>query len=88
MILCSSCGTENQENSKFCQNCGSSLEIQTNIVRVHKTGSGESKSLPLNTSREERFRKAKIAAIKAIKDQESEESKRQSQVVYIGEKIL
>jgi uncharacterized membrane protein YvbJ len=86
MILCTSCGTENQEKSKFCQNCGSSLEVQSTLVQVKKSGSGESKFSP--TSREERFRKAKIIALKAIKDQESTESKQKSQVVYLGEKIL
>jgi uncharacterized membrane protein YvbJ len=79
MLACSNCGTENQDNSKFCQNCGSSLEVQSNIVKTAK-----SKFTPL--SREERFRKAKIAALKAIKDNESAAPK--SQVVFVGEKIL
>lgn len=87
MLLCSSCGTENQENSKFCQNCGSSLEIQSNIVKVGKTNKGEKKAL-LIENREERFRKAKLAALKAIKDIESEDSKTKSNVVFMGEKIL
>lgn len=87
MLLCSSCGTENQENSKFCQNCGSSLEVQSNIVKVDKLNKGEKKALLID-NREERFRKAKLAALKAIKDIETEESKVKNNVVFMGEKIL
>lgn len=87
MLLCSSCGTENQENSKFCQNCGCSLEIQSSVVQTKKVGSGNAKLMTLN-SREERFRRAKIAALKAIKDQESVDSKEKNQFVYLGEKIF
>ena len=85
MLTCSNCNTENQTNSKFCQNCGCSLEVQSNIVKIEKTD-GAVKFSPL--SREERFRKAKIAALKAIKDNEFSESASKSQVVYVGEKIL
>ena len=87
MLLCSNCGTENQKNSKFCQNCGSSLEVQSNIVKIGKNLDGEKKAMLLD-SREERFRKAKLAALKAIKDQESEDSKSKSSVVFMGEKIF
>ncbi|MDR1997032.1 MAG: zinc-ribbon domain-containing protein [Candidatus Margulisbacteria bacterium] len=86
MLICSDCGTENQVNSKFCQNCGCALEVQSNIVKIQKTGSGVSKFTPL--SREERFRKAKLAALKAIKDNESAENTQKSRVVFVGEKIL
>jgi len=85
MLICSNCSTENQTNSKFCQNCGCSLEVQSNIVKIEKTD-GSLKFSPL--SREERFRKAKLAALKAIKDSESSGSAAKSQVIYVGEKIL
>lgn len=85
MLICSNCGTDNQTDSKFCQNCGCALEVQSSIVRIEKA-EGPSKFSPL--SREERFRKAKIAALKAIKDTESSERSKKSQVVYVGEKIL
>lgn len=86
-MLCSSCGTENQENSKFCQNCGNSLEVQSSIFKVDKLGKGEKKAMGFD-SREERFRKAKLAALKAIKDLENEESKTKNNVVFMGEKIF
>ena len=85
MLICSSCGTENQANSKFCQNCGCSLEVQSNIVCIGKPN-GTSKFTPL--SREERFRRAKIAALKVIKDGEAAESAQKGQVVFVGKKIL
>ncbi len=87
MLLCSNCGTENQKNSKFCQNCGSSLEIQSNLVKIGKLDKGEKKTVILD-SREERFRKAKLVALKAIKDQESAESKVKTNVVFVGEKVF
>ena len=87
MELCTSCGTENQKNSKFCQNCGSALEIQSSVIKITKKNDGESKATVLPASREERFRKAKLAALKAIKDTESESTKQRSQVVFVGEKI-
>ncbi len=87
MELCSNCGTENQENSKFCQNCGSALEIQSSVVKVSKKNNGESKAAALS-SREERFRKAKLVALKAIKDMESDTTKQKSQIVFVGEKII
>ncbi|MDR2431449.1 MAG: zinc-ribbon domain-containing protein [Candidatus Margulisbacteria bacterium] len=83
MLICSNCGTENQDHSKFCQNCGSALEVQSNIVKTAKPAGG--RFTPL--SREERFRKAKIAALKAIKDNESSGHNSRS-VVFVGEKIL
>lgn len=85
MLTCSNCDTENQPNSKFCQNCGCSLEVQSNLVKIVKTD-GASKFMPL--SREERFRKAKIAALKAIKENESAENSKKSQIIFVGEKIL
>ena len=87
MEICTSCSTENQENSKFCQNCGSALEIQSSVVKVSKKNDGESKATVL-VSREERFRKAKLVALKAIKDLESDATKQKSQVVFVGEKII
>lgn len=87
MIFCSGCGTENQDNSKFCQNCGSSLVIQSNVVKIEKDNTGERKALYFE-SREERFRKAKQAALKAIKEKEIVARDAGSTVVYIGEKIL
>lgn len=87
MELCNNCGTENQKNSKFCQNCGSALEIQSSVVKVSKKNDGESKATVLS-SREERFRKAKLVALKAIKDMESDNTKQRSQVVFVGEKII
>lgn len=87
MELCSNCGTENQKNSKFCQNCGSALEIQSSVVKVSKKNDGEAKAALLS-SREERFRKAKLVALKAIKDMESDTTKQKSQVVFVGEKII
>ena len=85
MLTCSNCATENQKDSKFCQNCGCSLEVQSNIVRIGKPA-GTSKFTPL--SREERFRRAKIAALKAVNDSESAESTQKNQVVFVGKKIL
>ena len=85
MLTCSNCATENQVNSKFCQNCGCSLEVQSNIVRVGKP-SGTNKFTPL--SREERFRRAKIAALKAVKDGEAADGAQKNQVVFVGKKIL
>ena len=85
MLTCSNCGTENQADSKFCQNCGCSLEVQSNIVKVGKP-TGTSKFTPL--SREERFRRAKIAALKAIRDNETADSSVQKNVVFVGKKIL
>ena len=29
MVICTNCGTENQESSKFCYNCGAKLVIET-----------------------------------------------------------
>jgi predicted amidophosphoribosyltransferase len=84
MLICSNCHKENQEDSKFCQECGCSLEVQSNIVKIGKP-TGVSKFTPL--SREERFRRAKIAALKALKNAEAVESAPQG-VVVIGKKIL
>ena len=85
MLICPSCNTENQPQSRFCQNCGCSLEVQSNVIKVSKAADGVSKFIPL--SREERFRKAKLVALKAIKDNESTENSQKS-VVFVGEKIL
>lgn len=87
MIFCSGCGTENQDNSKFCQNCGCSLVIQSNVVKIEKENTGDKKVLSFE-SREERFRKAKQAALKAIKEKETLTKDSNSNVVHIGEKIL
>ena len=86
MLTCPNCSTENQTHSRFCQNCGCALEVQSNVLKARKTLEAVSKFTPL--SREERFRKAKIVALKAIKDSESTESSKKSQVVFVGEKLL
>lgn len=87
MLLCSNCQTENQQDSKFCQSCGNSLIIQSNVTDIQsKEDIGTE---PVNIeSREERFRKAKIFALKALKNDGSEHKNSASNVVYMGEKIL
>jgi hypothetical protein len=84
MLICSNCHKENQEDSKFCQECGCALEVQSNIVKIGKPA-GVSKFTPL--SREERFRRAKLAALKALKNAETIESTPPG-VVFVGKKIL
>ena len=87
MLLCSNCETENQQDSKFCQNCGNSLIIQSSLTEVQSKEDIGSQPISI-ASREERFRKAKIAALKAIKNVGKSTENSASNVVYLGEKIL
>ena len=85
MLLCTGCGADNQEASKFCQNCGCSLEVQSSLVRVRKLGEGNQKFAAIQ-GKEERLRRAKALALKLSREQESQQ-RTATESVYIGEKI-
>jgi hypothetical protein len=84
MILCSNCSAENPEDAHFCKNCGNSLIIQSNVVEIKKIGNDKFTVLK---SKEERLKKAKEMALKALHEVEYLPVA-ESNLVHLGEKII
>ncbi len=85
MVICSNCSSENENEAKFCKNCGSSLIVQSSIIEIRKEGD---KKVSVIKSREDRMKQAKELALKALTEERVASLQEEKVAVHLGEKIV